>query len=287
MAAYARMADDDSLRKMADRIQALAVRRCGELLEQYDGRGNNQHSGGTPTKRRAAADAGLSKDQQVAATRVAKVPEAEFDEMVNSDSPPSVTELAEKGTNKRDPPPPPPEDFKIATPFTSAIEILAEVCQEHAPQAVAKGVMDAEINELRQQVGIISLAIRYRSTARHLCAEPKTRKEMRKVADNLLQLADLQILNQSGNPVNYIDEAISLYERLIGNIRSEESANRAEEHAKIGVALLLRYKAEGHPRDLYKADRLLKKFDSINPNSSYTAAMLELIRLKERVNDGL
>lgn len=48
LASYARMSDDDSLRQMADRIQARAVRRCGELLKQFDGKGNNQHSGGAP-----------------------------------------------------------------------------------------------------------------------------------------------------------------------------------------------------------------------------------------------
>jgi len=43
MAAYARMSEDDALRKMADKVKAQAIRRCGELLKQYDGRGNNQH----------------------------------------------------------------------------------------------------------------------------------------------------------------------------------------------------------------------------------------------------
>ena len=37
-----------------------AVRRCGELLKEYDGKGNNQHSTGTDTKRDAADDAGTS-----------------------------------------------------------------------------------------------------------------------------------------------------------------------------------------------------------------------------------
>jgi AbiEi antitoxin C-terminal domain len=34
LASYARQADDDSLRKTADRIQARAIRRCGELLKE-------------------------------------------------------------------------------------------------------------------------------------------------------------------------------------------------------------------------------------------------------------
>jgi hypothetical protein len=34
-----KMADDDSLRVLADHIQARAVRRMGELLKEFDGRG--------------------------------------------------------------------------------------------------------------------------------------------------------------------------------------------------------------------------------------------------------
>jgi hypothetical protein len=51
-------------------FRAGAVRRAGELLKEINGKGNNQHSGGTPTKltqREAAEQAGLSKDQQVTA----------------------------------------------------------------------------------------------------------------------------------------------------------------------------------------------------------------------------
>src|SRR5688500_15318933 len=34
MATYAKQSRDDTLRKMADRIQARAIRRCGELLKE-------------------------------------------------------------------------------------------------------------------------------------------------------------------------------------------------------------------------------------------------------------
>ena len=36
LASYARQAKDEQLRKMADRIQARAIRRCGELLKQIE-----------------------------------------------------------------------------------------------------------------------------------------------------------------------------------------------------------------------------------------------------------
>ncbi len=56
---------------MAVRIQARAIRRCGELLKVFDGKANNQHSAPDGTKRKAAADAGLSMKQQTTAGRVA------------------------------------------------------------------------------------------------------------------------------------------------------------------------------------------------------------------------
>ena len=105
MASYARMADDDTRRKLADRIQARAVRRCGELLKQIDGRGGDRSkNGGAPTsalRRDVAAAAGMSKDQQVTAVRVANVPADDFERQIDSDTPPTVTELAKQGTQTR------------------------------------------------------------------------------------------------------------------------------------------------------------------------------------------
>ena len=77
LASYAKQADDDTLRRQADRIQARAIRRCGELLKQFDAQGKRTDilSDGSDTKlsqRQAAEDAGLSKRQQVTAVRVAK-----------------------------------------------------------------------------------------------------------------------------------------------------------------------------------------------------------------------
>ena len=103
LASYARQAEDDELRKMADRIQARAIRRCGELLREIkDSRGANQNirEGDHPkvlTRKDAAADAGLSEHQRKTALRIANLPEKEFDAAVESDSPPTVTALAEEG----------------------------------------------------------------------------------------------------------------------------------------------------------------------------------------------
>jgi hypothetical protein len=76
------------------RIQARAFKRCGELLEQIktgskggDTRKRNGAKVAAPqpllTRGQAARDAGLSKDQQMRAMRVARIP----------DDPPSVSEV--------------------------------------------------------------------------------------------------------------------------------------------------------------------------------------------------
>jgi hypothetical protein len=89
------------------RIQARAIRRCGELLLEFEkqhGANQNIRDGNGPkvyTRKEAAEDAGLSERQQKTAVRVASVPEEEFEAQVESDSPPTVTALAEQGTHKK------------------------------------------------------------------------------------------------------------------------------------------------------------------------------------------
>jgi hypothetical protein len=100
MASYARQAKDDALRIMCDRIQACAIRRCGELLREIrPATGAHLKRDGTvPLSRtQAATDAGLSERQRKTALRVANVPDDEFEEAIESDDPPTITEVAEQG----------------------------------------------------------------------------------------------------------------------------------------------------------------------------------------------
>jgi hypothetical protein len=96
---YAKVADDDSLRQLADRIQARAVRRMGELLKQFDGRGDHRKNGGAPTssQREVAEQAGISKDQQVQAVRVANVPAVAITNVIGAST--NVIETAERMQN--------------------------------------------------------------------------------------------------------------------------------------------------------------------------------------------
>ena len=123
LASYAKQADDPTLMEMAIRIQTRATRRVGQLLEQIpkgsgrpekikaggdlnlsNGGDQNIKDGGGPnvlSRKEASSQAGLSERQAKAALRVARVPQEEFDAQVEGSNPPTVTKLAEQGTQKR------------------------------------------------------------------------------------------------------------------------------------------------------------------------------------------
>lgn len=159
LASYARQSKDDSMRKMAERIQARAIRRAGEILKQIEP-GKNQHTAladGGPSRREAGDDAGLSYRQQKTAVNVANVPESEFTGMVESDNPPTVTKLAEIGTKRqiidlkgRD-----PKHFNTALHFIAKFNAHLKECQAYdIPQAVEILTAD-ERDQLRSLINSI------------------------------------------------------------------------------------------------------------------------------------
>ncbi len=156
LATYAKMADDDTLRQMADKIQARAVRRMGELLKQFDGRPDNamKQKEGTLllTQAQAAENAGISEHQRKQAVRVANVPADKFEAAVESPKPPTVTALAEMGKQIRAVP---PESFKRATHLIGTVKRFAEFCESNDPKMVAAGVLPSEDQELRELVEVI------------------------------------------------------------------------------------------------------------------------------------
>ena len=95
------MSDDDTLRKLADRIQSRAVRCCGDLLKVYRAPGTRTDKPNTGTvarsQKEAATEAGMSQRQRETAVSVANVPTEQFEAAVESDDPPTVTALAEQG----------------------------------------------------------------------------------------------------------------------------------------------------------------------------------------------
>lgn len=88
---------------MAQRIRARAIRRAGELLAQIEPqKGGDRKSdeyqkdgrGPLISRKDAARDAGLSERQQKQALRVASVPPADFEAMVEAEKPATVTQIA-------------------------------------------------------------------------------------------------------------------------------------------------------------------------------------------------
>ncbi len=148
LASYARQAGDDELEQMSKRIRARATRRCGELLKVFDGKGNNQHSSDEPTKLQAGIEAGLSKDQQVTANRLSNIPEDQFNNQIESNNIPTLTQLSEQGKKKTDYLyQPKPEGFAKAIHFRGALDYLIEYCEKYEPDFLLGGMTNNEKNE--------------------------------------------------------------------------------------------------------------------------------------------
>jgi hypothetical protein len=164
MASYARQAKDETLHKYADRIKARAITRCGELLKSIPpdkgGRPSETHTG-TDTglsRSQAAADAGMSKRQKDTALQVANVDPAVRDALIESDNPPTITELANLGKKTR-----PavdlggiaPADYALATQAQGALREFAAFCSKHDPVRVAKAFQPHEFAAMRKYVATV------------------------------------------------------------------------------------------------------------------------------------
>lgn len=108
LAGYAKQAGNHDLRKMADRIQARAIRRCGEFLREIPkasgARTDIKPTDGTVsrlTRLEAATDAGLSERQRVTAVRVANVPAPAQPHAVGDRPPPAGQRQKEEATDPR------------------------------------------------------------------------------------------------------------------------------------------------------------------------------------------
>lgn len=170
LASYAKQAKDEQLRKMANRIQGRAIARCGELLKQIPP-ANGARTDIEPqevnlprlTREAAATEAGMSEHQRKTALRVATFAEQqpeEFERQIESDRPPTVTQLAEQGRQSR---PKPlvdlgeiaPADYARATEAQGALRRFAEYCGAHDPIRIARAFKSHEIASLRQYVSSV------------------------------------------------------------------------------------------------------------------------------------
>lgn len=156
LASYARQSDDESLEKLAVRIRARAVRRAGELLKKFQAQGARtdlqlSNGAGTKSQRSAAKAAGMSKRQEVTAVRIANVPERDFEAAVESDHPPTIPKLSEKGraTAQRMAKESARPGFYAATHTVGAMREFAAKCSEYEPEFVAAGLLPREHAKVR------------------------------------------------------------------------------------------------------------------------------------------
>jgi hypothetical protein len=95
---------DAALAGAAETFEALT--RCGELLKEIEPKHTDRPirngASSVPNSRKSAATtAGLSERQRKTALCLASVPKQEREELIESDKPPTVDELAKKGTKQK------------------------------------------------------------------------------------------------------------------------------------------------------------------------------------------
>lgn len=170
LASYARQAKDQALEIMATRIRVRAIRRVGALLLEVEkAQGGDRKSGKIKkegvrlfdSRKSAASKAGISEFQAKQSIRVANVPEATFEMQVESENPPTVTELARQGTQKRKVRPiyeeqgMSKEAFQAGMYFRGDLRRMAEATQKYDPQMIVDGSTPDERKRIREWVGII------------------------------------------------------------------------------------------------------------------------------------
>ena len=158
---YARMSDDETLLKTAMRIKARAIRRTGELMLLFKSPGARTDQPLYPEGKRldepttmtdAATKAGLSEKQRNTAVSAAKIPEDQFEEMVESDTPPTNDKLLKFNQFMQSPK---PEGYKEAIALGGTLRRFAEWCDKTSPHIVANGVQEHELDKFRSYVRIV------------------------------------------------------------------------------------------------------------------------------------
>ena len=111
------------------------------------------------TRQSAADAAGLSEHQRKTALRVANIPKKEFEELVESDDPPTIEQLAERGKRKRETPEVidylsgrDPRDFEQATHLIGAFQFIDNTARPIDLAAASRGLNDRERQSIRLSV---------------------------------------------------------------------------------------------------------------------------------------
>jgi hypothetical protein len=88
------------------------------------------------SQKEAGTLAGLSRRQRETAIRLANVGADDFDATVESETPPTITKLAEAGTRDWSP----PSGFAEATKLLGTVRRFAEFCGQNEPELAKEGL---------------------------------------------------------------------------------------------------------------------------------------------------
>lgn len=166
LAYWGRMSKDETVYRHAKRMQDCAVRRTGKILLEQTAKGGPEIKGKSidknstvvPGRTQLARSAGLSERQQKEAVNVARIPEKAFDKLVESDNPPTVTELAAMGARKyglpddylkgRD-----PKDFHVGIAGRGGLRHFVEdTCQKLSPKVIGRGSIKTDVARVLQDI---------------------------------------------------------------------------------------------------------------------------------------
>lgn len=159
LASYAKQSGDKTLENAAMRIRARAVRRCGELLKEVEA----QKGGDRKSKDRerpfdraqAAAGAGMSPRQAKDAIRVANLSGEFFESQIESEEPPTISELAEQGKKPINGIPlyeklgMTKEQFQAGTQFIGAVSSFLDATNKYSVEDITEGTRPEERRKLR------------------------------------------------------------------------------------------------------------------------------------------
>lgn len=161
LASYARQSEDKEMETTAMRIRARAIRRCGELLKEIE-KGHGKHweskrdaADPSISRKAAAEDAGLSARQAKTMIRVANVPQETFTEQIERDTPPTITSLAQQGTQPMKKPPMfeqmgmTKQAFQAGMYFRGDIEDFGKAIKKYDVQDIIDGSSTEQRDRLR------------------------------------------------------------------------------------------------------------------------------------------
>lgn len=161
LASYARQADDQELERMAQRIRARAIRRAGELAKQLMqpvGRPSDNIEGNLNimSREEVKARSGFSDHQLTQATRIANIPESDFEAQVDSPKPPTLSALAQQGTKPRenivDLKGRDPKEYNRALHYVADFEEAAKELEGQAHDLILPTLNDRERERLRSAI---------------------------------------------------------------------------------------------------------------------------------------